>query len=79
MIWNKTAVDAQAVKELARRYEIELLAATILTRRGITAPEQLRFCPGERSPVRCTIRFSCRPWRTRWSGSTPRWTAERRS
>jgi single-stranded-DNA-specific exonuclease len=43
MIWNKTPVDAQSVKELARKYEIELLAAAILTRRGITAPEPLRF------------------------------------
>jgi single-stranded-DNA-specific exonuclease len=43
MIWNKTAIDAPAVKELARRYEIELLTASILARRGITAPEQLRF------------------------------------
>ncbi len=43
MIWNKTPVDGQAVKELARRYEIELLSAAILTRRGITTPEPLRF------------------------------------
>jgi single-stranded-DNA-specific exonuclease len=43
MIWNKTPVDAQAVRELARRYEIELLSAAILTRRGITAPEPMRF------------------------------------
>jgi single-stranded-DNA-specific exonuclease len=43
MIWNKTGIDAQAVKELARRYEIELLSATILARRGITAPERVRF------------------------------------
>ena len=50
MIWNKTAIDAPAVKELARRYEIELLTATILARRGITAPE----------PVRCKISKSTR-------------------
>jgi single-stranded-DNA-specific exonuclease len=43
MIWNKSPVDGQAVKELARRFEIELLPATILTRRGITTPEPLRF------------------------------------
>jgi single-stranded-DNA-specific exonuclease len=43
MIWNKTGIDAAAVKELARRHEIELLAATILSRRGLTAPEQVRF------------------------------------
>jgi single-stranded-DNA-specific exonuclease len=43
MIWNKTPVDAHAVKELARRYEVELLSAAILTRRGMTAPEPMRF------------------------------------
>ncbi len=53
MRWNKSAVDAQLVKEIARRYEIDLLPATILARRGITAPEQLRFfletIPGTRT------------------------------
>ncbi|HYW84043.1 MAG TPA: DHH family phosphoesterase, partial [Spirochaetia bacterium] len=43
MIWNKTPVDAHAVKELARRYDVELLSAAILTRRGMTAPEPMRF------------------------------------
>jgi single-stranded-DNA-specific exonuclease len=43
MIWNKTAVDAPAVKELARRYEVDLLTAAILARRGMTEPETLRF------------------------------------
>ena len=43
MIWNKTAVDAPTVKELARRFEIDLLTAAILTRRGMTSPEKLRF------------------------------------
>jgi single-stranded-DNA-specific exonuclease len=43
MIWNKTAVDAPAVKEMARRFEIDLLTAAILARRGMTSPETLRF------------------------------------
>ena len=43
MIWNKTPVDAPAVKEMARRYEIDLLTAAILARRGMTRPETLRF------------------------------------
>ncbi len=43
MTWNKAPVDAAAVKELARRYEINLLAASIIARRGLTAPEQLRY------------------------------------
>jgi len=42
MIWNKAPVDAPAVRELARRYEIDLLAATIFARRGITSPEPTR-------------------------------------
>ncbi|MGA2642023.1 MAG: single-stranded-DNA-specific exonuclease RecJ [Spirochaetia bacterium] len=43
MIWNKPAVDPALVKEMARRYEIDLLTATILVRRGVTAPEAVRF------------------------------------
>jgi single-stranded-DNA-specific exonuclease len=43
MIWNKSAIDTPAVKELARRFEVDLLTAAIMTRRGITAPEQVRF------------------------------------
>ena len=43
MTWNKTAVDPAIVKEMARRYEIDLLTATILVRRGHTTPEAVRF------------------------------------
>ncbi len=43
MIWNKTPLDSAAVKELARRFGVDLLAASILTRRGITTPESLMF------------------------------------
>jgi single-stranded-DNA-specific exonuclease len=43
MIWNKTGVEAPAVKELARRYEVDLMAATILARRGLSAPEPLLY------------------------------------
>ena len=43
MKWNKPAVDSALVKEIARRYEIDLLTATILVRRGVTAPEAVRF------------------------------------
>jgi single-stranded-DNA-specific exonuclease len=43
MKWNKTAVDSALVKEMARRYEIDLLTATILVRRGVTTPEAVRF------------------------------------
>jgi single-stranded-DNA-specific exonuclease len=43
MKWNKTPIDAALVKELARRYEIDLLTGSILARRGITDPEAVKF------------------------------------
>jgi single-stranded-DNA-specific exonuclease len=43
MKWDKRAVDSALVKEMARRYEIDLLTATIFVRRGLTAPEAVRF------------------------------------
>ncbi len=43
MTWKKSTVDAALVRELARRYEIELIASTILVRRGVTSPETIRF------------------------------------
>jgi single-stranded-DNA-specific exonuclease len=43
MKWNKPAIDSATVKEMARRYEIDLLTATILVRRGLTTPEAIRF------------------------------------
>lgn len=43
MRWVKQDISAAQVKELARRHEIDQLEAAILTRRGITRPEQLKF------------------------------------
>ncbi len=43
MKWNKTAIDSAQVREMARRYDIDLLTATILSRRGVTGPETVRF------------------------------------
>ena len=43
MTWNKSVVDPAVVKEIARRYEIDLLTATILVRRGLTSPEAIGF------------------------------------
>lgn len=43
MKWTKKEIDATLVRELARRYQIDLLTASILVRRNITEPEQLRF------------------------------------
>jgi len=43
MKWIKPALDSAQVREMARRYEIDLLTATILSRRGVTEPEEVRF------------------------------------
>ena len=43
MKWTKTAIDSAQVREMARRYEIDLLTAAILTRRGVIVPEEVRF------------------------------------
>lgn len=43
MDWNKKKIDAGSVKGLAERYEIDLLTASIFSRRGITEPEDLKF------------------------------------
>jgi single-stranded-DNA-specific exonuclease len=43
MKWNKAAVEPALVKEMARRYETDLLTATILLRRGVSAPSAVRF------------------------------------
>ncbi len=43
MIWNKSAIDSAAVKDLARRFGLDLLPATIFSRRGITSPESLLY------------------------------------
>jgi single-stranded-DNA-specific exonuclease len=43
MRWLKSEIDAQAVKELARRYEVDLITASILVRRAITSPAALLY------------------------------------
>lgn len=43
MDWNKKEIDAGSVKGLAERYGIDLLTASIFSRRGITEPEDLKF------------------------------------
>ncbi|HVP18653.1 MAG TPA: single-stranded-DNA-specific exonuclease RecJ [Spirochaetia bacterium] len=43
MIWNKSPIDSPAVREIARRFEVDLLVATILSRRGITTPESMQY------------------------------------
>ena len=43
MNWNKKEVSPQSVKELSTRYGLDLLTASILTRRGLTDPAELLF------------------------------------
>ncbi len=43
MKWNKKEVSPQSVKELATRYGLDLLTASIFARRGITDPAELLF------------------------------------
>jgi single-stranded-DNA-specific exonuclease len=43
MNWNKKEVSPQSVKELATRYGLDLLTASIFARRGITDPAELLF------------------------------------
>lgn len=43
MKYNKKFIDTQDVKELAEKYHISLLLASILVRREITRPEDIKF------------------------------------
>ncbi|MBN1836825.1 MAG: single-stranded-DNA-specific exonuclease RecJ [Spirochaetales bacterium] len=43
MIWEKSELHADDVRELARRYNLDLISASVLLRRGFTAGEPLRF------------------------------------
>ncbi len=43
MKWRKPPVDGKAVKSLVQRYDLDLLTAAILARRGVTAPEELPY------------------------------------
>jgi single-stranded-DNA-specific exonuclease len=43
MNWNKKDVSPQAVKDLASRYGLDLLTASIFARRGITDPAELLY------------------------------------
>ena len=43
MEWNKKKIDSESVKELADRYGIDLLTASIFYRRGITEAMDLKF------------------------------------
>jgi single-stranded-DNA-specific exonuclease len=43
MEWNKKKIDPDLVKTLSNRYGIDLLTASIFSRRGITDPEKMKF------------------------------------
>jgi len=43
MIWNKTNIDADQVREISQTYDLDLLTSSILARRGVTKPEDIRF------------------------------------
>ncbi len=43
MVWRKRELDTALVKEIAARYGTDLLTASVLARRGVTAPEEIRF------------------------------------
>jgi len=43
MKWLKDDIDSNAVKAMARAYDIDTLTASILARRKVTAPEQVLF------------------------------------
>lgn len=43
MIWEKTELQADDVRDLARRYNLDLISASVLLRRGFSAGEPLRF------------------------------------
>ena len=43
MKWKKEKLDSGEVREIAARYNVNLIVASILVRRGITAPEEVKY------------------------------------
>lgn len=43
MTWEKESLDRELVKEVAQRYDLDLLSATILVRRGVTESSEVLF------------------------------------
>jgi single-stranded-DNA-specific exonuclease len=43
MIWEKTELNAEEVRELARRYELDLISSSVLLRRNYLDEESIRF------------------------------------
>lgn len=62
MEWNKKAIDKEQVKQISEIYNIPLLSASILVRRGITDPQELIFILKMISDT-FTIRFFLMRWK----------------
>ncbi|WP_020614287.1 single-stranded-DNA-specific exonuclease RecJ [Sediminispirochaeta bajacaliforniensis] len=43
MIWKKSDIDPEVVRDLSRRYGIDLLIASIMARRGVLSPDDVKF------------------------------------
>ncbi len=43
MKWNKSDIEKDNVRTLAGKYDVDLLTASILVRRGVTEPEEIKF------------------------------------
>ena len=43
MKWNKQEIDKDAVRRIADKYEVDVLTAAVLVRRGVEQPEDLKF------------------------------------
>ncbi len=43
MKWNKSEIEKDSVRTIAGKYGLDLLTASILVRRGVTEPEQIKF------------------------------------
>ncbi len=43
MKWNKADIEKDIVRAISEKYDIELLMAAIMVRRGVTEPEQIKF------------------------------------
>ncbi|MDZ7793844.1 MAG: hypothetical protein U5P10_09195 [Spirochaetia bacterium] len=43
MKWNKADIEKDIVRAISEKYDLELLMAAIMVRRGVTDPEQIKF------------------------------------
>ncbi len=43
MLWKKTDVDQEEVRSISQKYGVDTLLSSILTRRGITSPQDIKF------------------------------------